>query len=97
MPKSNKQQLIESGIKKIVMKVISEMNQPEILWQKSGWTIKKYQNRKGTDSLSVENDKSGFIDYPIYYDHNGKIAYDYPERVPNAIKKQVEKLYQTIR
>ena len=69
----------------------------EKVWSGSNWIISKYKNKANSWSLSVENTKTGFIDYPIYYDHNGKIAYDYPERVPAAIKTKVEKLYPTIK
>lgn len=93
---NSRSKLIESAITKIVRRVMNESSQPEEVWSGSGWTISKYKNRANTWSLSVQN-KSGFIDYPIYYDHNGKIAYDYPERVPTAIKKKVEKLYPTLK
>lgn len=82
--------------KKMNESKLREVSDAEQLWSGNGWTLKKYKNRKGTVSISVEN-KSGFIDYPIYYDHNGQIAYDYPERIPAAIKKKVDQFYKKMK
>lgn len=35
---------------------------------------------------------NGMADHPILYDHNGLIAYDNSERIPNFIKPKVYKL-----
>lgn len=96
----NRRKLVEAKIKQLYKEVLKEtdgMGNAEPVWSGSGWAIKKYKNRGGTMSLSVENTKTGFIDYPIYYDHNGKIAYDYPEKVPQPIKDKIAKLYPTIK
>jgi len=84
----------ELKLEGLIRKVIKEEISNNILWSGNGWTLKKYKNKKGTNSISVEN-KSGFIDYPIKYD-SGQIAYDYPEKIPSKIKNMVEKYYQSI-
>lgn len=41
-------------------------------------------------------DNGYYIDHTIYYPSNGRIAYDNPAKIPNNIKKYVEKLYGSI-
>jgi len=36
---------------------------------------------------------SGWTDWPIQYE-DGSIAYDFPERIPASVKRQVERLYR---
>ena len=43
-------------------------------------------------SLFVVYAGGGRIDFPIRY-HDGRIAYDWPERVPVAAKRLVERAY----
>lgn len=66
------------------------------LWSGRGWVISSYKNRQGSHSIAVENTKTGFIDYPILY-QTGKVAYEYPERIPKTIKSKIEKIYPTIK
>jgi hypothetical protein len=51
------------------------------------WTIETYTNpNTGTRTIAVTD---GFnVDYPIYYDWLGSVAYDY-EKVPKSVRKWI--------
>ncbi len=51
----------------------------------------EYKELMGTvtvQRLAVESRTRAFVDWPIKYP-DGRIAYDFPERVPEYIKKKV--------
>jgi hypothetical protein len=64
----------------------------KILWKSknSKWTIE--ETNKGYMMIS----DGWSCDYPLRYPHNGQIVYDYPERIPSYVKKQVKKLMETV-
>ena len=56
----------------------------------SRWQIREYYsqvyNRK---RIAVDNNDRGQTDYPMF--HDGRVYYDFPERVPHYVKVEVRK------
>lgn len=61
------------------------------LFRDKTWLI-SWANDRHTE-LRVERFKTGFIDYALRYQHNGAIAYNYPETIPAYIKKKVRMFF----
>lgn len=66
------------------------------LYNNGQWRISAIRAANGVLCLFVESLKSGFCDYPIQYT-TGQIAYDYPERIPQYVKRTVKSLLGPIR
>jgi hypothetical protein len=47
----------------------------------------------GKDFYFLENVKTGFCDYPIFYELGRGVGYDRPESIPESIKKELTKIY----
>ena len=47
----------------------------------------------GSVSQIVVECANGHVDWPIQYT-DGRVAYDFPERVPEYAKREVEKIYR---
>lgn len=64
----------------------------QVLWtsQNGKWEIILEKNDRFPEGFIVVTD-GWFCDYPIMYD-NGKVAYDYPERIPVYVRDKVEKI-----
>lgn len=60
----------------------------EKIFRNAAWLITWDSSRH--TQIRVEALNKAFIDYAIRYPHNGKIAYDWPERVPAYIKAKVK-------
>ena len=52
------------------------------------WTMSDFP---WNDYTRYEVSNGWFCDFPIFYPHNRKIAYDFPEAIPKYVKKYVEK------
>lgn len=50
------------------------------------WTVSLYKGR-------VKVSDGWFCDWPIQYD-NGRIAYDFPGRIPMYVRRRVERFYR---
>lgn len=48
-------------------------------------------DRPGHKAVRVVS-ASGWVDWPVYYPHNGQVGYDSPDRVPMYIRPKVKKL-----
>ena len=53
------------------------------------WHITQVNLPNGRISITVENVKSLFIDYPIFYRHNRQVVFAFPERIPQSVKNFV--------
>jgi len=62
-----------------------------ILWENKTWAIHRLQCPCGNcpAGMMLEKKTTGQCDYPIYCE--GRALYDFPERIPTYIRKQVEK------
>lgn len=62
-----------------------------ILWQNKTWAIhlKKQNDCPIKPYLMLEKKTTGQCDYPVH--HEGRTLYDFPERIPNYVRAQVEK------
>jgi hypothetical protein len=60
--------------------------------KKTNWAVRRLTKF----SVQVVNDKTGFSDYAIRYE-DGRIAYDFPERIPEYVKNMVAKEYRDAR
>lgn len=56
------------------------------------WMVSAARAANGVLVLFVENLKTGFCDWPIQY-ADKHIAYDYPESIPNYVKRTVRSLF----
>lgn len=63
-------------------------------FQNYNWRVSLAITQTGK-RMHVENLVTGFCDWPIRYD-DGRIAYDYPERLPKYIKSQVAKAFRRL-
>jgi hypothetical protein len=65
---------------------------------KSGrWTLYVTHNpNTGNLVVEVENPSHTYRDFPIMYSHSGKVAYDYPERIPETVKNDVQRLFERL-
>jgi hypothetical protein len=54
------------------------------------WHITQVNLPNGRISITVENVKKLFIDYPIFYRHNRQVAFTFPERIPKSVKNFVQ-------
>jgi hypothetical protein len=62
---------------------------------KSGrWTIRAARSRAGNLCFDVESPNGLFSDRSIQYT-DGRVAWDYPERIPQSVKARVRRLYDT--
>lgn len=68
-----------------------------VLWQSPNekWLINKVIYPR-TNRIRVEITDGWFCEYPIYYEHNGGIAYDYPERLPKYVKEKAERIIRNM-
>ena len=57
------------------------------------WKLHIMRSRGGNLCVDVENPAGTFSDRSIWYPHSGRVAYDYPERLPVAVKTAVQRLY----
>ena len=67
-----------------------EFNQ--LIFKNKSWKLSwtgGYKSKSPTE-IRVEALNKAFVDYAIMYPHNGKIAYDFPERIPDYIKDKVK-------
>jgi len=53
------------------------------------WKVVKHTHAHGTDTFDIENTKTGFGDSAISYPHIPKVAYNYPELIPQYVKDQI--------
>lgn len=68
------------------------------LYSNGTWQIDGFRNENsGNLALRVFGYRNahGFCDYPIFHRNisQPRIAYDAPERIPQYVKKEVERLY----
>lgn len=66
----------------------------KLIWESPNkkWKINKVIHPR-TYRVRVEITDDWFIsELPIYYDHNGQIVYDYPERIPKYIREKAESI-----
>lgn len=56
------------------------------LFENKTWRINRVLAANRIPVLHVENKAKGFCDWPIKY-HDGRIAWDYPERIPSYIRE----------
>ena len=68
-----------------------------VLFQDHAWSIEIYYNKHAeADCLTIVGEFMGYIDYPICYE-TGKVAFCYPEAIPERIKRIVRECYPEIR
>jgi hypothetical protein len=58
-----------------------------------GWKLQIARSRGGNLCVDVENPTVTFSDRSIWYPFNGRVAYDYPEHIPVAVKANVQRIY----
>lgn len=80
---------IESNIRKHIegnkmSKAIKKWISPNKLWE--------IQLHKDYDRMTIENKKTGYIDFPITYAHSGRTAYDDPYVIPQYVKDQYHRM-----
>ena len=61
-------------------------------WERGNWRIDITPTAAGNLGLKVSNLRTWLTEYPVRYD-DGRIAYDWPERIPAYVKRHVERLY----
>lgn len=59
---------------------------PDIRWTRGNWYIEGQRGR-----LCIVNAKTGFVEIPVRYS-DGSIGYDWPERVPQYVKRAFERV-----
>jgi hypothetical protein len=68
----------------------------KVLFQNSKYSIEQYVNcNTGLENIVVIKDQT-FTDFPIMYSDNS-LGFDFPEKLPEYIKKKVRFYYPRIR
>lgn len=65
----------------------------KLIWESPNkkWKINKVIHPR-TYRVRIEITDGFISELPIYYDYDGKIAYDYPERIPKYIREKAESI-----
>lgn len=63
----------------------------QVIFKNKSWKLSwtgSYRAKEPRE-IRVEMLNKAFIDYAIMYPHNGRVAYDHPEQIPDYIKEKV--------
>lgn len=61
----------------------------------SKWAIEVRESENGKPYVMVIDTEGFFVDYPLLL-LDGRILYDFPERVPGYVKKIVENVFKNL-